>query len=190
MKNKKYPHLMIDLETMGQGANAVICSIAAVPFHMDGTTGDYFSQNVDIQSCLDAGLKVDGSTIYWWMEQNQEARKALLQHRKPLPQVLLNLISFIGLERGPGFKIWGKGPSFDMGILADAYRACKLDIPWRYSKERCVRTELDGYEELVKQNVPFEGERHTAYSDAFYQILQVSWVQRKRQTTMLHGGDY
>jgi len=177
---------MLDIETMGTGANSVITSIAAVPFHMDGTTGDYFSQNVDIQSCLDAGLQVDGSTIYWWLEKSQEAREALLQHRKPLAQVLLNLISFIGLEMEQDFNIWGKGPSFDMGILADAYRACKMDIPWRYSNERCVRTYIDGYEDLLNTHLPFSGTEHIAENDALHQIAQMLEVLLYKNEVFIH----
>lgn len=173
----RFKHLMVDLETLSTGSMAVICSIAAIPFDpYTGKTGEAYKCKINIQSCLDRGLRVDAETIYWWFAQSKEAQASLCSDLWELPAVLANLSSFIALELEQNYKIWAKGPSFDLSKLADAYRACKINIPWHHSNERCVRTELDGYETLVKDQVPFEGERHCAEADARHQIRQVHQV--------------
>lgn len=176
---------MVDLETLSTGSNAVICSIAAVPFDpYTGDTGEAFNLSIDIQSCLDKGLQVQGDTIYWWLEKSKEAQMALFYNRNPLKKVLLSLTAFIAMNMEQDFKIWAKGPSFDLAILANAYRACKINAPWHHSNERCVRTEIDGYESLIKQQVPFEGERHCAEADARHQIRQIQFVRSPNLQTV------
>lgn len=183
---KKFKHLMVDMETLGTGSMAVICSIAAIPFDpYTGETGEPYVRNIDIQSCLDAGLQVEGSTIYWWLQQTKEAQVKLLMDPRPVQLVLKELHDFIYLNTfSADVKVWAKGPSFDLSKLADAYRACKINIPWHHSNERCVRTELDGYELLVREQVPFEGERHCAEADARHQIRQIQFVRSPNLQTV------
>ena len=77
-KNNRLGHVMVDLETFGNEYNAVICSIGAVEFDIEtGQTGREFFRKVDIQSGLDKGLSVNGSTIEWWLMQSQSAREAV-----------------------------------------------------------------------------------------------------------------
>jgi len=65
-ENKSLGHIMLDLETFGTDNDSVICSIGAVEFDIvTGKRGMEFYQKIDIQSCLDAGLKVSGQTILW-----------------------------------------------------------------------------------------------------------------------------
>src|SRR5690606_1356387 len=98
------------------------------------------------------GLQVEGSTIYWWLQQSKEAQEKLLIDPCPLKTALKELYAFIALNTASAdVKVWAKGPSFDLSKLADAYRACKINIPWHHSNERCVRTEIDGYEALIKK---------------------------------------
>ena len=60
-KPNRLGHVMLDLETMGRDSNAVICSIGVVEFDINtGETGREFFAKVDIQSCLDRGLTVNG----------------------------------------------------------------------------------------------------------------------------------
>ncbi len=59
-------HLMLDLETWGTAPGSALRSIGAVFFDLDGKTGETFYRNIDKQSCLDAGLKIDPATVSWW----------------------------------------------------------------------------------------------------------------------------
>jgi len=162
--------IMIDLETMGDRSRSVICSIAAVPFDLStGKTGVEFFGVIDIQSCLDAGLEVTAGTIRWWMAQEPLSR----QHLNNCPPYELSAIlkAFERYLKGFGERVelWGNGARFDLGILADAYHACGLPVPWSHKAERDVRT-LVSLRPQVKAETEFVGIRHFPVDDCIHQI--------------------
>ena len=75
--------VMLDLETMSTSSSAAIVSIGAVKFDPHGKIGDFgdpanaeykpFYCTVELTSCIDAGLHVSGSTIEWWLKQENDA---------------------------------------------------------------------------------------------------------------------
>lgn len=135
-------HLMLDIETLGTGHNAAILSVGAC-FFDDNEIGETFHQNINLVSCLNHGLDVDGSTFYWWIQQGKLARMALLDPRpKPLSVVLDNFSTFIELHYKHPEKVhvWGNGVSFDNVILRNAYKKTKRKAPWHYSRDMCYRT--------------------------------------------------
>lgn len=175
----KFDNIMIDLETLGTGSNSVILSIAAVPFCLseDVYPDSFFSANVDIQSCLELGMKVDGATILWWMDMNKETIKEATSRPIPVTQMLMNFsMWFRDILPNKEVKVWAKGPGFDLSILSEAYRMANLPQPWRYSRERCVRTYIDGWEEELRRDLGFSGNRHNAIDDADYQIKCMRYV--------------
>src|SRR5690606_30640826 len=99
---------------------------------------------------------------------------------------LQSLKDFVAIHLEEDFEIWSKGPSFDMSKLKDAYVACEIVPFWKHWKERCVRTAISGYEELVEEHVPFEGIKHDAEADARHQIRQLKWVYTYNNTP-IHG---
>lgn len=167
--------VMIDIETLGNGSRAVIVSIAAVAFDIETGQVDSkaFYQTVDIQSCLDAKLEVNGSTISWWLQQSMPARSVFSEDNVPLHEALMNLIGF--LKKYPNANVWGNGSRFDLGILSDAYRACNLPIPWDYRNERDVRT-LVSLRPHIKHELPFYGTRHNPVDDCVHQIRYCSTI--------------
>src|SRR5688572_29191140 len=125
--------IMIDIETLSNRSYAVICSIGAVEFDLaTGETGREFYQRVDIQSCLNAGLRVNGSTIQWWLQQSEEARNELAMPGATFLTTALQAFANPGLFNWNNAKVWGNGARFDLGLLSDAYNACKLEIPWKH----------------------------------------------------------
>lgn len=169
---------MIDLETMGTGPQAAICAIAAVPFCLEtGNTGDPFCTNVDLATSMEQGMEVNASTIYWWLNKDLAVREALGKDARPLRTVLQQLQAWKMMNCDFGVKVWAKGPSFDLVILDEAYRLCGYQEPfWHYAHERCVRTYLDGMEDEVKEDVPFEGDPHNPLHDALHQVRQLRYV--------------
>lgn len=168
---------MLDIETLSTGANAVILSIAAVPFNLGSTElGPAFHQNINVQSSLDAGAKIDGDTLVWWITKNHQTFKNNLKDPKHITTVLMEFWAFIKNECDLECKVYGKGPSFDNKLVSDAYRLCVMNLPWKYYNERCVRTYLDGWEHLVSENVPFEGEEHDPLADVLHQIQSMQYV--------------
>ncbi|MFM9673750.1 3'-5' exonuclease, partial [Streptomyces galilaeus] len=67
-------HVMLDLETMGQGNNAAIVAIGAVFFEpTTGEIGDTFYRKIDLESAAQYG-EIDPNTVLWWLKQSDAAR--------------------------------------------------------------------------------------------------------------------
>lgn len=176
-------HAMVDLETLGKKPFCPILAIGAVAFKMDLTTelNDVFYQTVDLQSCIDVGLRIDGSTLKWWMEQSKEARDAAFLDPQAcaLPQALDLFTNW--LDSRP-LQLWGNSARFDLGILEAAYHACGKETPWHFRFERCYRTinSLPDARALPRTNF---GTAHNALHDA---VAQAMHLRLLNQTLNLH----
>ncbi len=164
---KKYKHLMLDIETMGNGSFSSIVSIGAVEFDIySGKTGKEFYVNIDLQSCLDSGLTVDGSTIMWWLQQNEQARQDISNSSVlHIYEALGEFSAFFDKD----WEIWGNSARFDCGLLQNAYNKLSLPIPWNFRKERCLRT-LVSFAPHIKENYKIIGTEHNALDDCKLQI--------------------
>ena len=169
-QNMEYTDIMLDLETMGNKSNCPIVSIGAVEFNLEtGDTGRKFYDVIDLQSCLDWGLMPQASTIYWWLQQNEKARNRICANGGELSIVLKRFEHWLN-DCIVDVRIWGNGVRFDLGILEDAYVACKMKIPWNFRKEMDVRT-LVNFAPEIKNNTPFSGIMHDPIDDCMHQIL-------------------
>jgi len=177
---KKLGHVMLDLETMGNKSNSAIISIGAVEFDIEtGETGDTFYAGVDLQSCLDMGLIVNGSTLMWWMEQNETARKKVAEGGDHISTVL-GIFNDWFKHLGEGVQIWGNGARFDIGIMEDAYVKCALPIPWEFRYERDLRTLVSFAPEIkLKATKEFKGVEHDPIDDCKLQIDYASKIWNK-----------
>lgn len=177
---KKLGHLMLDLETLGNKSNSAILSIGAVEFDLEtGETGREFYQRIDLQSCIDKGLIINGSTFYWWITQNEKARQEVAKGGENLIDVLLSFKQFT-LALGD-FQIWGNGVRFDVGILEDAYVACGIqEMPWNFRNERDVRT-LVSFAPNIKEHFPLSSALtiHLPIDDCKYQIAYCHAIWEK-----------
>lgn len=164
---KKFDHLMLDIETMGSESYSAILSIGALEFDIEtGNTGKEFYVNVDLQSCMDLGLTVNASTILWWLNRNEQARKDLTERTTlPVQKALLEFAQFCDED----YQIWGNSPRFDCGILQNAYNKLGIPIPWDFRKERCVRT-IVSFRPDIKENWQPLGTLHNALDDCYYQV--------------------
>jgi hypothetical protein len=153
-------HVMLDLETFGTGNNAAIASIGAVKFNADEIL-DEFHVGVDVESCTNLGLKMDASTVMWWLDpERAEARAALLAlERVDLASALLGFSEWFGDEK----PLWGNGSTFDNIILRSAYTAAGMVYPAKFWNDQCYRTVKYRYPgiEMVR-----EGTHHDACDDA------------------------
>ena len=129
--------LMIDIETLGTESNSVILSIGAVQFCIQtGELFGHFHRVIDIDSCLQAGMKVTGSTIRWWMTQSDEARELFKMEGVSLKEALIELQE--GLQDID--TVWANGTDFDISLIKDAHHNCGLQLPWPYYAVRDYRT--------------------------------------------------
>lgn len=167
-------HLMLDIETFAKTKNATIASISCVQFNpLTGETFSEFEQFIDIQSQLDAGFDVDASTISFWMGGEDTVRKQIVdgcKTGKSIYEVLHNLSAYI--KSNNLLYLWGKGPSFDCALLQNAYDRCKIERPWDFWNEYCVRTIL-AFDKTAKE-IPFIGNQHNGSDDCKHQIRMVT----------------
>jgi exodeoxyribonuclease VIII len=183
---------MLDLETFGNGNDAVIVSIGAVKFDADNIL-DEFHVGVEPTSCTQLGLRLDVDTILWWMHPDRgAARDALLSlERVDLPSALQGFaqwyadvptlngdVPFPGEGahvHGAELPIWGNGATFDNVILRSAYRVCGMTYPARFWNDRCYRTVkgLAPEIQLVR-----EGTHHDACDDARCQAKHLQAIAK------------
>lgn len=132
-------HVMTDTETWGKRPGCAIRSIGAVVFGPhNGLLGATFYVNITDQSCLDVGLHHDPETVKWWEDQGEEAKAAFKDDQVPLPEALKMFTNFF---RTVGGRVhWAHGPDFDLVIMAEAYRVCGMEPPWKFWDGHSTRT--------------------------------------------------
>jgi exodeoxyribonuclease VIII len=164
-------HIMLDLETMGTAPGSAVVQIGAVEFSIYKVC-DPLSITISLESCVAAGMRIDPSTVMWWMTQSDAARKSLALSPVPIRDALQSFADWIGKEK---CCIWGDGAAFDNALLASAYRACRMALPWRYSADRCFRTmkEVFPVERVVSEV------EHNAAADAVAQAKQMQAILTK-----------
>lgn len=185
-KKKKHVDIMIDIETLGKVPGSVILSVGAVVFDIE--TGDPVDENscfydvISLESSLHAGLKVDSSTLLWWMSEDQsEARNALLEelndeNASMIEEVLIDLGLFIEKWTGDNKKkVWANPPTFDLMILESAYDILYMEVPWKHYEMMDLRT-LKKLYTGPKPKFEIEGHKHNALYDAKLQAKICSHV--------------
>lgn len=178
--------IMIDLETLGTGPGCSILSIGAVAFDEFGVADEGFYAVVSRESCKEAGLQEDDSTLEWWDRQSEAARRVL--HESETKGKALTLAAALGAFAGymaqfPGdVRVWGNGGYFDLGILGVAYRLGvparngKPDVPWMWG-DRCYRTIKNQYKDVKMQRT---GTYHNALDDARSQAAHLVQICQTR----------
>ena len=130
-------NLMIDIETLGTSKNSVILSIGAVQFSEKGVEKKFYVQ-VDPTSCTDWGLQIDARTVMWWLDQSDEARKALSSSKGEAIDVALDML--IAEFKWKDVIVWANGIDFDFTILEEAMKATGRAVPWAYWSKMDYRT--------------------------------------------------
>lgn len=167
---------MIDLETLGTTADAVIMSIGAVKFDLDSDkiADEGFYASVSVESNLARGRHIDESTLIWWFKQSAEARNVFSESKQTLESALEELSDWFQHDR---WHVWSNGADFDIPMLQHAYRQCGMEVPWKYFNNRCFRTfkNLPQSRYAVVQDA---GVKHNALDDAFNQAVHAQAIQR------------
>jgi hypothetical protein len=160
-------HIMIDLETLGTAADAVILSIGAVKFDLASTKidDDGFYASVSIESNLDAKRRISEDTLIWWLKQSPAAQKVFHEPKERLDDALVALSDWVG---DSDYTVWSNGADFDLPMLAHAYSHAHIEAPWKFFNSRCFRTwkNLPGAKNIA---VTAAGVKHNALTDAFNQ---------------------
>lgn len=179
-----YDDISIDIETLGRRYDAPVISIGAVPF--DWKTGklapNQFYKEINIDSAIRAG-RVDGSTLQWWMNQGDKARRIFdkqTEHKVSLATALDELTRY--MRQFPGARPWGNGATFDITILEYAYAngGVGLQPAWHFMEIRDMRTIVEAAD-FDKTSWPFprDAVAHNALSDAVYQATVIAACRQK-----------
>lgn len=166
-------NVMLDLETMSTSANAAIVAIGAVKFDLDFGITDKFYTVVDLGSSIKKGFDIDGSTVKWWMQQSDAARKEVFGKGLPIKKALMDFQDWLGKGN---VQVWGNGSDFDNTIMMNAYRKFGVDKPWGYHMNRCYRTMIASFPHV---EVPKVGVAHKAVDDAEYQANRLMALVEK-----------
>lgn len=131
--------LMIDIETLGTGNNAVMIQLGACYFdRRTGKIGDTFCRSINREKSTAAGFEEDQSTIDWWSRQDQTIFQEIISSRESPKQVMNAFRSFADRKN---VKFWSHA-TFDFVIVQNHFK--KLGIkPLPHGKARDIRTLVD-----------------------------------------------
>jgi inhibitor of KinA sporulation pathway (predicted exonuclease) len=157
--------VMLDLETMGIGAQAAIIAIGAVEFDIaTQEIGERFYAVVDLESSVKSGGIMDTSTVLWWMQQSEEARSAFARSGEHIATVLMRFSVWMESRSSrDDIRVWGNGAAFDNVILSSAYSRNQTMQPWQFWNDRCYRTIKAQFPHIKMHRT---GTHHNAVDDA------------------------
>lgn len=161
---------MLDLETMGNTPQAPIVAIGAIEFTPGrAELGRGFYARIDLEDSARFGA-MDASTVLWWMQQEDAARRELYAgDRLLLAPALAEFSRWLESCEGGASSVgvWGNGAAFDNVILRNAYARTSLPTPWKVWQDKCYRTVRGLYPETPQ---PARlGVHHNALDDAKHQ---------------------
>jgi len=199
-------HISLDLETWGTRPGCDIRSIGATVFFPGSNIGDgvpdgtidgieqAFYIACDNPCKYPHGsdeypdlirkypLHRDPRTVQWWSEQSDEGQAAftdpvdLREALERFSEWLYRVNDNNALDER--LRIWSHGSHFDPPILAAAYEAIGLPVPWHYRAPRDTRTlfdaaGIDDHSMWLKQHPGPLGVPHHALDDAICQARAV-----------------
>jgi hypothetical protein len=157
----------------------VLLSLGAVKFTQEEVL-DRFYVAIDPVSCERIGLRMDASTVLWWMSKDRAlAREALLENGSPMISISDALQGFADWFGPESVPLWGNGATFDNVILRNAYTVAGMEPPWKFWHDRCHRTLKSLAPEIKPERNPFSnGIEHHALGDALWQVEQLQGVAK------------
>lgn len=179
-------HIMIDLETLSSNSDAAIIQIGAIAFSANRglLDGEGFRVTVDFEDAMKYG-SISGSTLKWWMDQDNAARASVTGGTVKLHEALGFLNNYIGKFPGD-LQFWAHA-TFDFPILQNAYSKVGLRSALPYKKMRDLRT----LEEVAGEFITWDkrqGIAHDALDDAKFQALhaikmlqEIDTMQQRRR---------
>lgn len=179
----KNVNVMVDMETLGTVADAVILSIGAVKFNAKKINDAGFYSIVSVESNLSLKRRVQEDTLAWWMKQSEAARVLFQGPGCTVEAALEDLADWIGNDDP---IVWSNGASFDIPMLEHAYTQTRLDVPWKFWNTRCYRT-MKSLPFAKQVPAPTPTIAHHALHDAVAQArhLQAIWAKASNENFIL-----
>ena len=170
-------NVMLDLETWGTTPGCALRSIGAVMFdpHSDEIGANFYA-NIADQSCEQAGLVRDASTVDWWSKQSTKAQEMLLDGQLTLTEVAVRFDEWWRKNRA--IFVWSQGSNFDGVLWEAAMRAIGRGVPWKFYDARDTRTAYD-LASFDSRTIRRQGTYHNALDDARHQAVCVQRAYAK-----------
>jgi len=155
----------------------------APPINFD--TGDQYSFD-QVDAWRKYPLIRDGRTVEWWNHPDRSEAATAFTNPVDLREALQTFaIWLMQMQADPmtgkiddpaPARLWAHGPTFDVSILAAAYEAVGLPIPWHYRAPRDTRTIMEAAGIGLEQFST--GTHHHALDDAICQAGAVCEAYR------------
>ncbi len=174
--------IMVDIETLGKKSDSTIFQISAISF--DINTGEHyevFNQIADVEKNI-FDLKVDGSTLKWWLNTDRNLLTMLLNEgEESSEKILENFYEWLIHQSSNDMKdvyLWGNGILFDNKMIQTQLENLGAGYPIFYKNDRDVRTIVElasmksGISEKELKDQYNDGllVAHNALDDVKYQI--------------------
>lgn len=129
--------MMVDIETLDVGPSAAIWQIGWAFFDLTKIIESGIAE-IDVISSISYGGTVSLDTVSF----TNKTHTPESWERKDKIMTLYQGLNFLAeeIQSHEPEEIWANSPSFDCVILRSAFSACGIEMPWKYGKERDVRT--------------------------------------------------
>jgi hypothetical protein len=178
--------IMIDIETLATGPNAVILTIGALRFdpYSDDTGVDvhdmrHFYCRIDPGSFDYPEAEINEDTLAWWAKQPQRIQDEAFGEgvdRLDVKTALDQLFSFCR----PCDRIWANGPAFDIVIIESAAKRLGVQLPWNFWQIRDCRTMFRLMPERDQRS-----NNHNALDDCYLQTIKLQKVLKHYNITKM-----
>ena len=174
----------MDIETMSTRTNAVVLSIGICFFddEREQTFDEIVESGVELffdaeEQAEQKGRHIDPSTLEWWSQQGEKARRCFQPEVTISPRELHGLLEEKCNEQELSYnwvmkycRWFTRGPHFDIAIMDSLFADYNVTAPWKFFKVRDIRTwlECNGLEDNIKLMKPDTMIAHNALHDAAF----------------------
>ena len=160
-------HFMVDIETLSTRITARIMQVAVVVFNAQGIIDQKMWM---LDQARQPSRHVDIGTLLFWLNTNPERLRQLISPGGVgVEDFHSELVAMRDKYSPEGW--WAHSPSFDLVLLEDLFKLCKLTSPWAFRQALDTRTL--SYLADAKMIKADPKEQHDALSDA---LAQARWV--------------
>ena len=157
--------IMLDIETLGTGPNAVIIQIAALDFNREtGEIGDHVDLALSLKESMDKGFSVDASTLSWWLETDSKLLSRIVSSGGGIQDRLFKLRNFLNK---PEVKIWSHA-TFDFPLVQNYLKTFGVE-PVDFRAARDIRTLVD-LSGINLDDYDWNAKTHDALDDCKFQV--------------------
>ena len=178
---RRWPSVMVDLETLGTSANAAVIELGAVCFDLaTGTMGPRFGTKISLKANELAGRRIEADTLGWWMGRWRDSGEVPdLSEGNTVEGAWWDFEEFWKANAEAAAEFWSRG-SFDEVILRDLAEPLG-GVPGRCWNVRDQRTGM-GWVKLRRHGEP----GHTAVEDAVDQVQSLFGARRALEPSTLN----